>query len=93
MALGKQLAIQYASPHVHLILIARDMEKLTQVAQICQDSGAEITCKDIDIRNAELLEKFILDVDSKTPIDLVIANAGCCLNIAGRMATRNWGGC
>lgn len=74
--IGEQLAYCYAAPDVNLILIARQVEKLSQVAKHCQALGANTICKTIDIREADLLKEFILDIDNEMPIDLLIANAG-----------------
>ncbi|KTD55206.1 polysaccharide biosynthesis dehydrogenase/reductase [Legionella sainthelensi] len=74
--IGKQLALQYASADVNLILIARDLKKLMPVAQYCQEQGAHTIYESINVQDTCLLKEFIIDVDSKTPIDLVIANAG-----------------
>lgn len=74
--IGEQLALHYATTNVNLILIARDSEKLAKVAQCCQERGANTMYESIDIQDALQLKNFIIDVDNKMPIDLVIANAG-----------------
>ncbi|HHF7368002.1 TPA: SDR family NAD(P)-dependent oxidoreductase [Legionella bozemanae] len=74
--IGEQIAFRYAMPNVNLILIARDLKKLTHVAQHCQEQGANTIYESIDVRDANSLKEFIIDVDSKMPIDLLIANAG-----------------
>jgi short-subunit dehydrogenase len=74
--IGKQLAFRYAAEHVHLILLARNGENLSEVAQHCQDLGANTIHKAIDVTDSISLKKFILETDDKLPIDLVIANAG-----------------
>lgn len=74
--IGLQLAYRYAAPNINLILVARDAEKLKSAADHCQRLGANTICESIDVRDARLLETFLLDMDSKIPIDLVIANAG-----------------
>ncbi|KTD12089.1 polysaccharide biosynthesis dehydrogenase/reductase [Legionella gratiana] len=74
--IGEQIAIQYASTNVNLILVARDLKKLTHVAQRCQEKGANTIYASHDVQDKALLKKFIHDIDTKMPIDLVIANAG-----------------
>ena len=74
--LGQQLAHRYASADVNLILIARDMKRLAEVATICQYLGATTLTQSIDVRNAAEMKQFILEADDSMPIDLVIANAG-----------------
>lgn len=74
--IGEQIAIQYAASDVNLILVARDPKKLVHVTQNCQKKGANVLSESIDVQNAIELKEFILNVDNKMPIDLVIANAG-----------------
>lgn len=74
--IGQQLALRYANPHTHLILVARDHDRLNAVASSCQQLGAESITAYIDVRDAVKLKQFILEIDQVTPIDLVIANAG-----------------
>lgn len=74
--IGRSLAHCYAKPGVHLILLARNLAKLQEVCEECHKQGATTQYAAIDLRDNAQLSKFILDVDSKTPIDLMIANAG-----------------
>lgn len=74
--IGEALALRYAACGAHLILIARNIEKLSAVAIACEKLGATTVYASIDIQNRETLEKFILNQDQSTPIELIIANAG-----------------
>jgi short-subunit dehydrogenase len=74
--IGKQLALRYAAEHINLILIARNRDQLLEVAQHCQDLGANTIYKVIDVTDSCPLKNFILEIDEELPIDLVIANAG-----------------
>ncbi len=74
--IGEQLAYCYAHRGVNLILVARKAENLIRVVDGCQQRGANTISESIDVRDAVFLKSFIHDVDKKTPIDLVIANAG-----------------
>lgn len=74
--IGLSLAHRYATPGVNLILLARNESKLKKVSDECQKKGATTQYAAIDLRDTAQLAKFISDVDSKTPIDLMIANAG-----------------
>jgi short-subunit dehydrogenase len=49
--IGQQLALRYASPQHHLILIARQSEKLAEVAALCEQKGAEVTQQTFDVRD------------------------------------------
>lgn len=74
--IGRQLALRYAKPQNRLILIARQAEKLAEVAHLCKANGAEVVQKAIDVRDASSLKEFLLATDDESPIDLIIANAG-----------------
>lgn len=74
--IGKQLALSYAAKDVRLVLVARQAELLAEVAELCQQLGADTIAEVIDVRDAQSLKTFILSVDEVNPIDLVIANAG-----------------
>jgi short-subunit dehydrogenase len=74
--IGEQLARLYATPHHHLILIARQEEKLADVATFCKLQGATVTYAAMDVREAISLKAYLLAMDDITPIDLLIANAG-----------------
>ena len=74
--IGRSLALFYAKPDVHLILLAKDADKLKDVSVGCEKRGATVQYASIDIQETKKLCEFIHAVDSKTPIDLMIANAG-----------------
>lgn len=74
--IGRALAHCYAKPGVHLILLARNESKLKKVSDECQNQGATTQYAAIDLRDTKKLSQFINDVDCKTPINLMIANAG-----------------
>jgi len=74
--IGEALAVEYASEGVTLILVGRDLERLDSVAAQCRDGGAEVRLATIDVTDAKFFAQWLEGVDSMTPIDLVIANAG-----------------
>jgi short-subunit dehydrogenase len=76
--LGKALAVEYARmfDSVTLLITGRDKGRLKQVAGECKDNGAEVFIKTIDVRDENELSEWILEMDSKRPVDLLIANAG-----------------
>ncbi len=74
--IGRQLALRYAKSQNRLILIARQAEKLAEVADRCTSNGAEVLHQAMDVRDAPSLKEFLLSTDDITPIDLIIANAG-----------------
>ncbi len=74
--LGAALAQAYAEPGRTLALFARDPVRLETIAQSCRDRGATVEAARIDVTDAPALAAWIKAFDAKTPIDLVIANAG-----------------
>ena len=74
--IGEKLAQCYAEPNVNLILIAKNNEKLRHVAKLCRQRGANVLSESIDIQEAAKLNEYLLGIDQKMPIDLIIANAG-----------------
>ena len=74
--LGAALAAAYASPGVTLGLIGRNNLRLTAVAEVCQARGAVVTAAILDVADAAAVATWLQDLDTITPIDLLIANAG-----------------
>ena len=74
--IGEGLALAYAVPGNHLLLVARNIERLQKIAEKCSAQGATVEFSSIDVREKLSLSPWILEQDQKTPIDLVIANAG-----------------
>ena len=63
-----------------LALHGRSPERLGAVAAACERNGAMTITGSIDVTDGEAMAAWITEVDQKTPLDLVIANAG----ISGR---------
>ena len=74
--LGAALAVKYAAPGRKLILIARDAARLEAVAAACREQKSEVELARADVTDAAAMATLIADCDGKSPIDLVIANAG-----------------
>ena len=74
--IGAALAEVYAAAGVTLILTARNAARLEAVAERCRARGAIVHTALIDVREREQLAQFLNEIDTKCPIDLVIANAG-----------------
>lgn len=75
--IGAALAHAMASPQTHLILIARNPERLSQVTQQCQQQGATVSAQSIDVTDQTQMVAYLNHQDEQTPIDLLVANAGC----------------
>ncbi len=74
--IGAALARQYAVPQSRLILWGRNGERLSAVADDCRTRGAEVTTVCLDITDRKRLAVELEVVDSGTPIDIAIFNAG-----------------
>ena len=74
--IGKALAELYAGPDVTLLLTGRNTARLAEVESQCRQRGATVKTTTISVTNASALEEIILDWDSQSPIDIVVANAG-----------------
>lgn len=83
--IGKELAKQYAAPGITLFLTGRNSERLEQLAETCRQKGAQVTTAIIEIEDAKTMRTWIEECDKKTPLDLVIANAG--ISNAGQKAS------
>jgi len=88
--IGEALALEYADPGVHLALIARDEGKLETLAGRVREAGASAEVAALDVRDREALHGYLTDLDTRHPVDLVIANAGVTAGLgAGRSRERD----
>lgn len=74
--IGRELAIAYAAPNVNLFLCARNLQKLQEVKQICQELKANVFIKSLDVQNEEESRFWIAQIEENYALDLIIANAG-----------------
>ncbi len=74
--IGKALAKYYAKNGITLGLTGQNEKRLKEISDICEDKGAKVISKTIDVRNYNAMEKWLIDIDNKYPIDIIIANAG-----------------
>ena len=74
--IGEALALEYATEGVTMVLVGRDLDRLDSVAAKCRDAGAEVRLATIDVTEGTFFAQWLEGVDSMTPVDLVIANAG-----------------
>lgn len=87
--IGKSLALAYAKKGITLGLIARSQDKLTTVAELCRQNGANVQIGVIDITDDVQLKEWLLAFDAQNPVDLIIANAGITSSIINGEA-ENW---
>ena len=74
--IGAALALAYAEPGRPLGLIARNEERLLATATACEARGALVSHGTLDVMDAAALASWIASFDEKTPIEILIANAG-----------------
>jgi len=74
--IGAALARAYAGPGIRLVLGGRDAGRLGEVAAACRAAGAEVEQATVDVADRQATAEWLLAVDARRPLDLVIANAG-----------------
>lgn len=74
--LGEALAKIYAAPGIILHLLGRDCARLELVQQACQKLGADTFIYVQDVTDKLGMANRLEAIDRKTPVDLIIANAG-----------------
>ena len=74
--IGRALALAYAQPGHALVLIGRDAARLAAVAADCVAAGAQAQAAQADVRDTAAMQACLLEIDARTPIDLLVANAG-----------------
>jgi short-subunit dehydrogenase len=87
--IGAALALQYAGPGVYLSLAGRNEQRLQEVAAACHAKGAHVDIKIIDVTNAAAMREWLEACDTKTPITLLIANAGISAGTQGALTAED----
>ncbi|PIW30219.1 MAG: short-chain dehydrogenase [Rhodospirillales bacterium CG15_BIG_FIL_POST_REV_8_21_14_020_66_15] len=81
--IGRALALSYAGHGTAIHLSGRDKARVEAVAAECRERGAVAEGRVIDVTDAEAMVGWIADADARTPLDLVIANAGITNSTSG----------
>jgi short-subunit dehydrogenase len=81
--IGRALALAYAGDGVILGLLGRNISRLDEVAGECRRRGATVHTAALEVRERVAMAQWLQDFDVRTPIDLLVANAGV---MAGRQA-------
>lgn len=81
--IGRALALAYAAPGVTLYLSGRDAGRVADAADACRAKGAVAEGRAVDVTDAAAMSQWIVEADGKTPLDLVIANAGVAHSTSG----------
>jgi short-subunit dehydrogenase len=82
--IGAALAEAYAAPSTTLVLTGRDQARLDGVAERCAARGATVQAAVIDVTDRDGMRRWLAEVDTASPIDLCVANAGISGGTGGR---------
>ena len=63
--IGKALAIQYAAPHIQLILASRNLDELQKVKVECEQFGAKCNVYYLDIASSESIQQCVSQIKSE----------------------------
>ena len=74
--IGQALAEHYAAAGVRLSLSGRNVERLSAVAKICRNKGAEVFEAVLEVTDREAMSCWLTESDAAVPVDMVVANAG-----------------
>ncbi len=84
--IGHALALAYAQADVTLYISGRDAGRLEETARLCRDKGAVVVTALVSVIDRTAMKDWIEQADARTPLDLVIANAGISGGTAGRIS-------
>lgn len=88
--IGEALAVRLSSNNTRLLLLARNNEKLANVAKSCEQLEAEVLTYSADVKAIPELQKLIVEIDQEFPIDLIICNAGVTNSIGENGEPESW---
>lgn len=74
--IGAALAQTYAAPGVTLYLSGRNDARLQTIAESCRSRGADVETALLNVADRQGMRRWIDECDARSPLDLVIANAG-----------------
>jgi len=81
--LGAHLAVEYANSKRTLHLCGRNVERLNNTAALCRKKGAKVFTYAFDTTDEKAAAKAVQQAFKRTPLDLVIANAGVSAGVIG----------
>jgi short-subunit dehydrogenase len=74
--LGAALALEYAASGMRLCLLGRSEERLRTVQKKCEEKGADVVIRALDITDKQGMTGFLEETDRQYNVELIIANAG-----------------
>lgn len=88
--IGEALAVRLSSNNTRLLLLARNNEKLANVAKKCELLESEVLTYSADVKAIPELQSLIEEIDQEFPIDLIICNAGVTNSIGENGEAETW---
>ena len=88
--IGEALAIRLSNQNARLLLLARNTDKLKNVAQKCEKLNAEVFTHAADVKQIPALQNLIEAIDAEYPIDMIICNAGVTNSIGENGEAESW---
>lgn len=76
MGIGLALARGLADHGAAIVLNARNATRLSEAAETLRSTGAQVTESAFDVTNSEAVAAAVTEIETKTPIDILINNAG-----------------
>lgn len=89
--IGGALAEEYArAGSAVLILQGRNSQRLEELSALCSGLGARVITAAFDVRDHDLLIRWLSQVSADEAPDLVIANAGVNINVGSQGQGESW---
>lgn len=88
--IGGALAIAYAKPGNTLILQGRKANRLAELVSSCEERGARVLTKLLDVRDRDVFAAWLVDVSVQEAPNLVIVNAGVNTNVGPQGQGEQW---
>ena len=70
--------------------LARNAQSLNEVATFCEKKGATVSTHRIDIRDLDMVQTLVTEIDQQHVIDLIICNAGVTSHIGANGEPESW---
>lgn len=76
MGIGLALARGLADHGAKIVLNARNATRLSEAAETLRSTGVQVTESAFDVTDSEAVAAAVTEIETKTPIDILINNAG-----------------
>lgn len=89
-AIGEALSLVYATSTTLLILQGRNKQRLEELALKCENLGASVVIKLLDVQNLDALQAWFQELSKQYTLDLVVINAGMNTHIGSSFELEPW---